>query len=98
VSFADLEARVNTSAMQRVANAIATPLIGDPVSVIFDRAHIEVVGGLASASAPLAQAFTADIEAWVPHETQLAINGLDYILRDAQPDGTGWSLLILEAV
>lgn len=76
---------------------IATPNVGSPITVIFDRAHIEAMGGDISASQPVALAVTADVSSYVPNTTTLEIGGTTHKLRDVQPDGTGLSLLILEA-
>jgi hypothetical protein len=98
VSFADLEARTSEAVMRQLSNAIATPLVGPAVTVIFDRAHIDALGIDVSATHPVAQAASADVAGWVPHSTQLAINGVDYMLRDTHPDGTGLTLLMLEVI
>lgn len=75
----------------------ATPDVGADVTVIFDRAHIEMMGGDISGTRPVALAVSADVSSWTSNSTRLAIGGTTYILRDIQPDGTGLSLLLLEA-
>jgi hypothetical protein len=81
---------------------LATPVLGEAVTVIFDRAQIQALNGEITATGPVALAVSADVADWVPHETQLTIAATagtpeaDYILRDTQPDGTGLTLLILE--
>lgn len=75
----------------------ATPDVGADVTVIFDRAHIEALGGGISGTQPVALAVSADVSSWSSNGTKLTIAGTAYTLRDIQPDGTGLSLLILEA-
>lgn len=74
----------------------ATPGSGDAITVIFDRAHIEVLGGQVSGAAPIALAVTADVADYVCNSTTLTIAGNTYTLRDMQPDGTGLTQLDLE--
>lgn len=97
MSFADLEQRVNAAAMRRLSNARAQR-VGDSEDfpVIFDRAFVEVALG-AGAYRPTASAQDSDIAGFASDETQLVINGSTYVVRDLQPDGTGWTLMILEA-
>lgn len=74
----------------------ATPNVGSPATVIFDRAHIETFGGDVSGTRPVALAVSSDVAAWTPNSTTLVISGTTYTLRDKQPDGTGMSVLELE--
>lgn len=39
MSFADLEAKVNSAVFGKLANAMATPAVGDPFPVVFDAAQ-----------------------------------------------------------
>lgn len=80
----------------------ATPNAGAPVTVIFDRAQIEAMGGDISGTSPVALAVSADVSSWTPNTTTVVISGAaagngNYTLRDIQPDGTGLSVLVLEA-
>lgn len=80
----------------------ATPNAGAAVTVIFDRAHVETLGGVISGTQPVALVASADVSAWVPNSTTVVISGAasgngTYTVRDIQPDGTGLSTLILEA-
>lgn len=75
----------------------ATPNVGAAVTVIFDRAHIEAAGGDISGTQPVALAVSADVSAWTSNSTTVSIAGATYTVRDIQPDGTGLSLLVLEA-
>lgn len=84
----------------------ATPNAGDPFSVIFDRAHIEAMGGTISGTQPIALAMSADVSALVPRTNTLVIAGSDhhpvrvgnvtYKIQDIEPDGNGLSTLLLE--
>jgi hypothetical protein len=96
MSFADAEARTAEAVIRRLSNATATPWSGEPVSVIFDRATIQALGGEITASGPVALALPAAVADWAAHSTQLTIASVDYMLRDKQPDGTGLTLLVLE--
>jgi hypothetical protein len=74
----------------------ATPNAGANITVIFDRAHIQAMGGEISGTGPIALAVSADVSTFVAHTTTLTIAGNTYTLRDLQPDGTGLTLLVLE--
>lgn len=76
---------------------IATPNVGAAITVIFDRAHIEAMGGDVSGTRPLALAVSADVSNFVANSTTLTISAVAYTVRDTEPDGTGLSLLVLEA-
>lgn len=75
----------------------ATPSVGAPITVIFDQAYIASLGGAVSATGPVAKACGADVAAFVPNSTTMAIGGVTYTVRDIQPDGTGLSDIVLEA-
>lgn len=97
MSFAAAEARTAEVAVRQLSNATATPVGGGPaISVIFDRATIEAMGGAITTDGPVALAQDADVAAYVSHSTQLTINGATLTLIDKKPDGTGLTLLILE--
>jgi hypothetical protein len=86
----------------------ATPDAGTPFTVLFDRAHIEAMGGDISGTYPAVLAASADVSSLVPHTNTLVIAGSDhqparagdvqYKIVDIQPDGIGLSTLILEEV
>lgn len=75
----------------------ATPTVGGAITVIFDRAHIEAMGGDISGTRPIALAVSADVSSYASRQTTLSIDGISYLVIDIQPDGTGLSLLVLEA-
>lgn len=77
---------------------VAAPAAGEPITVIFDRAHVEAMGGDISGTQPVALAVSADVSSFEPRSTQLTIEGITYTVIDIQPDGTGMSQLVLEAV
>lgn len=84
----------------------ATPGVGLPFPVIFDRAHIDAMGGDISGTHPIALAASADVSALVARTSTITIAGSDhkpprvgdvtYSIVDAQPDGTGMTTLILQ--
>jgi hypothetical protein len=87
----------------------AVPFAREPITVIFDRAHIEAMGGDISGTHPVALAVSADVSCLEPHEDSLAIAGsahvppraeesVTYKILDIQPDGTGLSTVLLEEV
>jgi hypothetical protein len=94
--FAAVEAGMNADVLRMLANAVATPAVGDPILVIFDKTTIETFGGEITSDGPVALALTADVAAYVSNVTTLTIKGGAYLLRDKKPDGTGMTLLILE--
>lgn len=75
---------------------VATPGTGSAITVIFDKATVEALGGEITTDAPVALAVSADVAGYVSNVTTLTINGASYLLRDKKPDGTGLTLLILE--
>lgn len=99
MSFATLEQRTNAAVMRRLANArgyVQGAQGGDGIPLIFDQATLAAMGGEITAAAPRATAWSADCADFQSDRTRLTINGASYILRDLQPDGTGFTLLILE--
>lgn len=72
---------------------------GASFPVIFDRAYQAALGGQISATNPQAVARDSDLQALdVVAGTELSIDDVDYRVRDLQPDGTGTTALILEAM
>lgn len=65
-----------------------------PFAVIFDAAYVDPLG-IAGAE-PRATCISADVGA-VTLGTPITINGSAYTVRDKQPDGTGMTVLLLEA-
>jgi hypothetical protein len=73
--------------------AITVTFNGDDVDGIFDHAYVEV-GGIESRR-PVFQCATADVSAY-PRDTPVVINGVNYKTVTQEPDGTGWSLVVLK--
>ena len=69
------------------------------INVIFDRAHIAALTGLAGGidgTQPMALAQSSDVTAQsIARDTALVIGGTTYYVTSIQPDGTGVSLLVL---
>lgn len=95
------EQRLNASAM-RMANASARLVGGfDDFPVIFDRSFVQTDTG-ASAARPLATALDAAVVSVQAHSTRIEVSGAPagngtYLVLDLQPDGTGLTVLVLEA-
>jgi hypothetical protein len=97
VSFADLETRTNAAVMRRLSNARALRVgASEDFPVIFDRATLESPMGV-TATAPVATALDTDLTGFASNSTQVVIGSTTFTVRDIQPDGTGMSLLVLEA-
>lgn len=65
------------------------------IPVIFDNGYVGALGDRMESAQPQVQAATAAV-ADLAHGCLLTINGVDYLLANAQPDGTGMSTLFLE--
>src|SRR3990167_9548760 len=95
--FAALEARVNQSVFERLANAEASLNGGAAVRGIFDNGYAQTSVGIAG-MATLSPSFTlatSDVPA-SPAGASLVVNGATYTVVEHQPDGTGVSVLHLE--
>lgn len=76
----------------------ATLTGGATVSVIFDKAYIAAMGGQVDATEPMCLLKTSDVAARsIAFGTTLTIAGTAYTVRGIQPDGTGMTVLALEA-
>lgn len=96
MSFAILEARTNDAVMRRLANARGSLDGGADFPVIFDRGHVELAGGEISGNRPLATVLSTDVAACTPNTSTFSIGSANYTVRDAQPDGAGMTVLVLE--
>lgn len=69
------------------------------VSVIFDREHVEAMGGFGGgidATQPTALLKTSDVTARsIARNTAIVISGTTYYVQSLRPDGTGLTLLAL---
>lgn len=94
-SFAALETRVNAAVLARLANARVL-LGGVDVDVIFENPSATAGGGLGMAStAPTVKLLTASVPANPVGQT-FDVAGVTWEIADHDPDGTGWSVLVLE--
>lgn len=79
--------------------AVTATVGGVSVSVIFDRAHVEAMGGFGGgidATQPTALLKTSDVTAQsIARNTAIVIDGTTYYVQSLQPDGTGMTLLVL---
>ena len=77
--------------------AQATTRFGEVVQfqVIFDNGYTGALGDRLESAQPQALARSADLVDLV-HGSLLHINGVDYLLANHQPDGTGMSTIFLE--
>jgi hypothetical protein len=97
----DLERAVFFEANDFGVSAIYTPAGGDPVTIegIFDDRHEEVDAGGGvpfSITSPQFHTRTADVPGALEGDT-LEIGGIVYTIRVVMPDGTGLTMLQLEA-
>lgn len=96
MSFADLEDRVNAATMRKLSNARALQVgASEDFPVIFDRQWGETGTG-ASVQRPVATALDADVAAFEAHSTQVTIRSVTYTVTDLQPDGAGFTELVLQ--
>jgi hypothetical protein len=68
------------------------------IAVIFDRAHIEVLGlgGGVGGTEPMALAKASDVAAKsLTRNSTLVVRGVTYYVTDLRPDGTGLTVLVL---
>lgn len=98
MSFAALEQRANAAVMRRLSNARAKP-VGEftDFPVIFDIASLQTPAGV-SAAQPLATALDSDVASFRINAdgAQLEIKEVTYTVQDLQPDGTGFTVIVLE--
>ena len=91
--FAALEARVNADVIKHLANAVADFGYGVTADVIFDNNFVSTFG-IDSAS-PAFHCQSADVVD-VMRGTSVIINSVNYKAVRKEPDGTGWTTVILE--
>jgi len=75
-----------------------TPISSAPISGIFDQDYFEVIdsNAVVESSQPAFTCRTSDVSS-VSHGDILTINSIDYKIVGNKPDGTGMSVLPLEA-
>ena len=74
--------------------AVIATVAGLPVPVIFDAAYADPFG--VAGTEPRATCASADVSTLV-QGSPITIGGKAYTVRDKQPDGTGVTVLLLEA-
>lgn len=94
--FAALEARLNAAAIAQLSNAVAT-IGAASVSGVFDSAYGESLNGMVAGFVPAFTCASADV-AGVAKNTAVSVNGVSYLVEEINPDGTGITVLKLEAV
>jgi hypothetical protein len=98
MSFSTLEKRVNASVMKIMANALATIDGTSGVAGIFKIECVESAGGNGmSGLLPTFKTLSTNVPA-TPVGKSLVNAGLNYVIAEPKPDGTGLTLLILERV
>lgn len=91
--FAPLQQRLNGTVLRRLANAEAM-VGGVAVPVIFDRPYIGPFGGQIDAMEPVCTGASADL-AGLERDSALTIDGAEYRVATAEPEGTGLTRLAL---
>lgn len=97
MSFASLEDRANAAVIKRLSNARALKVgAAQDFPIIFDRAFVDTGAGVGG-TMPMFDALSTDLAGVVPHATQVVIDGgTTYKVLDLQPDGTGFTKVLLE--
>lgn len=100
MTFAALQARLNATTIKRLGDAATVD--GRQVQGIFSNAYATAAFDQIAldASRPALTVLTASIPA-NPAGAEVTVNGVDYIVRTAEPDGlgaTGLTRLLLEQV
>lgn len=93
-AFAAIEARANAAVMAKLSNALATVGVTD-VPVIFDNGFQQTEVQV-SATVPTATMLDAAAAGLTSNTSQLTIKGVTYLVVDKQPDGSGFTLLVLQ--
>lgn len=94
-AFAAAEARLNDAALAHLSNATAT-IGGVSLDVIFRNGYGEAMGFIGGGSPQIACA-SAKV-AGVAKGAAVSVDGTAYLVAEINPDGTGITVLKLEAV
>lgn len=94
-SFAAKEARINAAALACFANATAT-IGGAAIDVIFKSGYAEALGYIGGSS-PQIQCASSDVSS-VTAGSSISIGGVNYTVAEIHHDGTGITVIKLEAV
>ena len=92
--FAPLQQRLNGAVLQRLADSQAVVNGGAPIAVIFDAPYAAPFDGQIDSSAPVCTGASSDL-AGLQRGDAITINGVDYRVSAAEPDGTGLTRLVL---
>ena len=97
MSFTTALARANASVQKHMPNVMASLDGGEPFGVVFRSPHEVVLGGIA-ATRPSA-GMLSSLAAHAVQDSRLRIiDGDEYTVASIEPDGTGWTVLVLELV
>ena len=91
--FAAIEQSVNAGVLGTLANAIAV-VGGQEVAVIIDRPYADAFGGQVDAAAPECIGPSA-VLGTLQRDEAITVDGTDYRIVTAEPDGTGMTRLVL---
>lgn len=94
MTFAALEARVNATALAKLANAVAT-LDGVSISGIFDNGTQSGLSNMMLGTNPTFTCASASASSSSRGKT-LVVDTVSYTVREVKRDGTGMSVLELE--
>lgn len=95
--FAAVEEGIASSTMRMLANAVARTALGEDFPVVFDQASIGAIGGEIDGTGPNMQALDTDVASLdLEHGALVTIRDVDYKVSNPRPDGTGWTLFLLE--
>ena len=92
--FAALIQRGNAAVMQALPNAVARVGGGEPFGVVFGNAYGSAFAGDVDATDPVCTA-PADKVGDLQRLSAISIDGKDYAVQSAEPDGDGFVVLRL---
>lgn len=93
--FAALEARVNAAVIAHCANATADFGAGVTVEGVFQKEYQESLG--VAGNKPVITVLEDDLPSLTLGTSTCTINAVSYRVAESHPDGTGNTLLVLEA-
>lgn len=93
--FAAIQSRINAVALASFANATAV-IGGVAIDVIFRNSYGEALGFIGGGNPQIACAST-DVSS-IARGAAVSVDGVSYLVAEIDPDGTGITVLKLEAV
>ena len=93
-AFADIQTRINQAVNSHLSDARADFGNGLEADVLYDGGYVEAQG-MAAGYQPTILVLQSDIPG-VKRGNFVKVKGIEYTVGDAQPDGTGMVLLVLE--